>query len=155
MTTRKAEPRDIPVLVDMMFKLTAWLKNCGQWAYAKDSRKFMNGINAFVVGKLLDEVNSLVLVGVDENDDAVSMLIGGLRQMDPFFEHNLIVELLWLYPLNINSRQMERELEKWGIEKGATAMGNYSTPGNTRAETLMIHEGRKVVWNYLIRPTER
>jgi hypothetical protein len=151
---RRAEPRDIQFIVSMMYNLTAWLEECGQWTYARDRKKFANGINSFVVGKMLDEANSLILVGTDENDDAVSLLIGGLRQMEPFFEYDILGEVQWVYPFNPSVRQMERVFEEWAVSKGAQALSNFSTPGNSRVEEFFKHEGRKIVWNYFIRPCE-
>lgn len=152
MKIRRAEPRDIPALIDMMHKLTGWLEQHGQWTYARDARQFDNGIASFVVMKLLDEEKSLVLVGVNEKDKPVSMLIGGLVQTELFFEYQILGEIQWVYPFNPSVRQMERVFEEWAVSKNAKALSNFGTPGNTRVEEAFLHEGRKKVWHYFMRP---
>jgi len=150
MIIRKAELRDLPAIVAMFYKLTDWLESCGQKLYARDRARFENGVVLFITTKIFRE-DSLVLVGTDEKDDAVSFLIGGLREMDPFFEYCLICEIQWVFPFNLSVRQLERVFEKWGIEKGATAISNYSTPGNDRVEKVFYHEGREKAWHYFVK----
>lgn len=154
MMIRKAEPRDIPAIIAMFYKLLAYLEDCGQKLYARDRRKFENGVVGFIVGKLFHE-DSLVLVGVDEKDDPVGFLIGGLRPMEAFFENDLIGEIQWHYPLSLNTRQFARELEKWAAGRGATASLNYHTPGNEAVAKMFAHDGRTVAWHIYIRQFEK
>ena len=154
MKIRKAEPRDISTIEYLFRKLLDYLQRHGQNSYSKDVRKFRNGIHDFLDWKVRHE-DSLVLVTVNDEDEATGFLIGGLRQLEPFFEYVMLAEIQWVYPFNTSVRQMEKEFERWGMEKGAQAVSNFGTPGNIRVEKSFFHEGREKVWHYYIKPLER
>lgn len=148
---RKAEPRDLPAVYEMFLKLTEYLEEKGQTLYAKDIKQRHNAIMGFIVGKFYHE-QSLILVSEDSHGGVNGFLIGEVRQMEPFFEHQWIAEIQWTYPLSLNTRQFARQFEEWGRGLGATAGSNYHTPGNEFAGKMMEHEGRRVAWHYYTVP---
>ena len=149
MKIRPAEPRDISTIEYLFRKLLDYLERCGQTMYAKDPVKLANGITGFIIGKIFHD-DSLVLVGVNDEDKPISFLIGGLRQLEKFFEYDNLAEIQWVYPFNSNVRQMAKVFEEWGREKGATGVSNFGTPGNIRVEKFFEHEGRKKAWHYFV-----
>lgn len=140
----------------MFLKLLVYLEGKGQKYYAQDMNRLHNGVTGFVVGKMFQE-HSIVLVGEDNCGGVCGFLIGGIIQYPPFFEHELLGEVQWMYPLSLEenpifSRQISRAFEVWARTKGCTAGSNYCLPGNVEAQKLMAHDGREHVFNYYIKP---
>ena len=153
MQIRPAEPRDILGLGELFFRLTEYIDVYGQDMFAKDPAKFQNGAVGFLIG-IMHHEDYLVLVAEDKDKKLVGFLIGRMAGFFPFFEHEIVGEILWHYPLDLNTRPMARRFERWAKEKGATATANYHRPGNDMAAKAFAHHGLRVVWHYYFKPLE-
>lgn len=151
MIIRPAEPRDLSSIEGLFHKLVNYLRDRGQWLYAKDRIKLENGVSGYIVGVFHND-DHLMLVKEDDRGRVDGFLIGRLISFYPFFEHNLVAEVMAMYPLGVHNRAMARRFEEWAIERGATATCNYHTPQNDMAAKLFRHEGRRVAWEIWFRP---
>uniref|UniRef100_A0A6H1ZSG6 Acetyltransferase n=1 Tax=viral metagenome TaxID=1070528 RepID=A0A6H1ZSG6_9ZZZZ len=140
---RIAEIKDIPAIFDMFMKLTDYLKEQGQWLYAQDQNQFVGGLLHYIDMKLHMEGN-VILVSEDETGYVNGFLAGEIRHYAPFFEHRIVGELQWLWPLSVSAQHLVEAFARWSREKGATAESNYCTPGNIPAQKAIERDGRKL-----------
>ena len=156
MKVRQAEPRDVSSIERLFHELLECLQGLGQKWYKQDKAELRNGVAGFIIGKMFQE-DGLVLVSEDKNGEVEGFLIGGIVHYSKIFEHEILGEIQWLYPISLKelptfSRKMANIFEVWARTKGATAGSNYCLPGNEQAQRLMEHDGREKVFYYYIKP---
>ena len=152
---RKAEPRDLPRVIELFHLLLQHLKKCGQWAYHRDQQQFENGVAGYVASKLFGSEEHIVLVSENDNGQVEGFLIGWIIGFAPFFQFQTVAELQWLYPLSWKcAPSLRNAFEDWAKAKGATARSNYITPGNEVSEIAMKRDGSKLAFHYYFNPFE-
>ena len=151
MIIRQAEPRDLVYIIAMFHDLLQYLRDCGQWLYTDDWERYENGVTAYIVNKMGHD-KSLILVSEDGDGTIIGFMMGEILNYAPFFEHQVVGEIQWTWPLRMGTREFARAFEAWAARQGATAGSNYATPGNKSSIKAMEHYGLRLAFHHFFKP---
>jgi hypothetical protein len=139
---RKAEPRDLPEIVELWEQMAEYENKCGSDLYDPDDHKRLNSYYQ-ACAQLMGNDQGIILVSEDDAGKIYGFLAATIYRMFGFAKREIQVKVMAINfsadtsPLvkAINLRKGYKLLRQWGKQFGATGVeGNIFHNNNTARE---------------------